>query len=329
MVSIETLLIKFKHYFSKLHTYESMSTFWILVGLILIFTVFSPCHAFLKYENIEVILTTLPTLGLITMGMALLMIAGEFDLSVGSIYAFSCVFLAILFTNYGVCVAVAIPLTFALGAVMGILNGVIVVKLHVNSLIATLGMMWIYRGILYIWTSARSVVYHTEGIYRDIFVGKIGYIPVQLLWIIIAVVVLWVISRHTRLGSRVYATGSNKYSAQMMGINTDRIKIICFAITGFLCALAGVIAVSRIYVGIPSTGQMLNLQVIAGAVVGGIALFGGTGSIFGALIGATIIQILNSGLVMLGATTYYFNIALGLILIVGLIISLKIKRRTA
>lgn len=320
-----------KHYMTKIAFYKSTSIFGILAVLILVFAILSPNHSFISGDSIRIILSIGSIVGLVTLGMTLLLITGEFDLSVGAVYAFSAVVVALLLADYNIHPVIAILIALLAGAGMGAINGVVTTKLGVSSLITTLGTMWVFRGIILVVTSGYSVSYHPEAVsacYRNVFAGEIGGIPVPFLWLIAATIVLWVLLEHTRFGNWIFVTGSNKYSARMMGINTDNVKIICFMIVGLLAALAGVIQASRISSGVPTAGSMMNLKAIAGSVVGGASLLGGVGSIVGALFGATIIRVLGSGLIMLGFSQFYFNISLGLLLIVAVIINVRVLRRT-
>jgi ribose/xylose/arabinose/galactoside ABC-type transport system permease subunit len=302
----------------------------ILVGLSVFFSIITPGHKFLSTPVINILLEVSPTVLIVTVAMALLLISGEFDLSVGSIYVLTASVVAMLYTNYGVNPAIAILAGLALGGFCGFINGVIVTQLGISSLIVTLGTMWAFRGIAYVITNGSEIPYYperTSPIFLNFFCGKIWNIPVQFLWLIVVTILLWVLLEHTKIGNWIFATGSNKESARMMGINTNGTKIICFIIMGVLSAFAGIIQATRIRIADPSAVQTLNLEAIAGAVVGGTSLSGGVGSILGAVLGALCIRVLSIGLTMMGLSPYYFQIATGVLLVIAVAANVKIKQK--
>jgi len=305
-------------YLINFFSYRPTLIFVILLALIAIFAIFTPNHSFISRDSVLILLTISPQMVLITLGMGLLLISGEFDLSVGSIYVFSSMIIASLFTNYGTNLFIVLVVAMLIGVGMGTLNGVITTKAKIASLIVTLGTMWAYRGILLILIGGRSIGFYPTGSEQtlsDLFTGKIWGIPLQFIWLLVVTAFLFILLEHTRFGNLVYSTGSNKEAARMMGINTDKVKIICFAILGFLCAFSGLLQVSRVNAAIPQTGELIMLMALAGAVVGGTSLRGGRGNIIGCLFGAFIIQVISLGLVMLGFTEYYTNVAICVVLL--------------
>lgn len=327
---IMTTLTQIKHYLNKILAYRSFSVFIILVGLVVAFWAITPGHMFISGPVIDIFLDMSPMIAIVTVAMALLLIAGEFDLSVGSTYALTAVITAILYTTYGINPAMAILAGLALGGFLGFINGIIVTKLRISSLITTLGTMWAFRGIALLLTKGYETPYYpaeTSPIFVNFFCGEILGIPVQFLWLILVAILLWILLAHTKFGNWIFATGSNRESARMMGIHTDRVKIICFMVVGVLSAFAGIIQATRIHVAAPWTAQTWNLEAIAGAVVGGTSLWGGVGSILGAVLGALSIKVLSIGLTMMGISPYYFMIAVGILLIMAVASNVMIRRR--
>jgi len=325
-----TILTQVKHILSKILGYRSFSVLIILVGMIVAFWAITPGHLFLSPAVIDIFLEMSPMLAIVTVAMGLLLISGEFDLSVGSTLALTASVTAILYTTYGVDPALAILAGLGLGGFLGFINGMIVTKLGISSLIATLGTMWAFRGVVLLITGGYEVPYYpakTSPIFFDFFSGKIGAIYVQFIWLILVAILLWVLLEHTKFGNWIFSTGSNKQSARMMGINTDRVKIICFIIVGVLSAFAGIIQATRIHVSAPWTAQTWNLEAIAGAVVGGVSLRGGVGSIIGAILGALCIRVLSVGLTMLGLSPYHFMISVGILLILAVAFNVIVRRR--
>lgn len=326
-------LTQVKRILSKIVGYRSFSVFIILIGLVVAFWIITPGHMFLSSPVINLFLEMYtPMIAIVTVAMALLLISGEFDLSVGSTYALTALVTAILYTNYGVNPAIAILAGLALGGFLGFINGIIVTKLRVSSLIVTLGTMWAFRGIALLLTLGYETPYYpaeTSPIFVNFFCGRIGAfpIPVQFLWLIVVAILLWILLDHTKFGNWIFATGSNRESARMMGIHTNRVKIICFIMVGFLAAFAGIITATRIHIAVPWTAQTMNLEAIAGAVVGGTSLGGGVGSILGAVLGALSIRVLYIGLTMMGISPYYFMIATGILLIMAAASNIIVRRR--
>ncbi len=327
---IMTVLTQVKHVLSKLPGYRSFSVLIILIGMVLAFWAITPGHLFLSPAVIDIFLEMSPMLAIVTVAMGLLLISGEFDLSVGSTLALTASVTAILYTTYGVDPALAILAGLGFGGFLGFINGIIVTKLGISSLIATLGTMWAFRGVALIITGGYEVPYYpaeTSPIFFDFFSGKIGAIYIQFIWLIVVAILLWILLEHTKFGNWIFATGSNKQSARMMGINTDRVKIICFIIVGVLSAFAGIIQATRIHISAPWTAQTWNLEAIAGAVVGGVSLWGGVGSIIGAILGALCIRVLSVGLTMLGLSPYHFMISVGILLILAVTFNIIVRRR--
>lgn len=315
----------------KLLSFRSIYIFFIFIGVLIIFGFLSPEWSFLKWPNVSTLLRTAPELGLVTLGMTLLLISGEFDLSVGSMLAFCSMVAAVTFTDFGWNPFLGLSLALAFGALFGFVNGLIVTKTRVSSLIVTLGTMWAFRGLLLTFTGGFPVFYHPEDqsqLFKDIFVGEIWGIPIQIFWLIAAAIILYMLLEHTGFGNRILATGSNEQSARMMGINTDRVKIICFMILGVLVAFAAVMQSCRIGGAYGNQGAWLNLKSIGGSVVGGTTIYGGVGTISGGALGALMVKFLDSGLISIGLEMWHFRIALGamLIIVVSINVWLRGKR---
>lgn len=290
----------------------------ILIALIIGFTLLTENNVFLSKNTVRLFLNYVPEIALMTIGMAILLILGEIDLSIGSIYVFSSVILAGLHRDYGVHILLAIPLTLLAGAAMGALNGILTTRMRIVSFIITLGTMWAYRGIMLVLvggTSMRITLTEFEQSVVHAFAGKVRDVPMHFLWLILVTIVLRLVLQRTRFGNWIFATGSNARAAKMMGINTNRVKVYCFALSGFLCAFAGFIQVGRTSHAIPQSGESVMLSAIAGAIIGGTSLRGGRGSVLGAVFGAFILQVVSLGFIMLGFIEYYTNIVIALALI--------------
>jgi len=312
--------------------YHCRSFFIFLLSLItfVTFTFLSPNMNFARWNNFSTMMKIMPEFGIPTLGMALLLISGEFDLSIGSIFAFCAMVAAWSYYHWGLHPILGLLLAMGVGALLGLINGLIVTKTKVSSLIVTLGTMWVYRGLLFMITGGFPVYYHPERtfpLYYKLLVGNLGPAPAQMVWMIGLTALLYVLLEHTRLGNWIFSTGSNKEAARFMGINTDKVKIICFMITGTLSALAGVMQSCRLHGAYTVQGQMLNLRAIAAAVVGGNSIFGGVGTVPGAFFGALIIQFLDSGFLAIGLSMFHFYVALGSTLIAVVFANLWLRSR--
>ncbi|MBA7671750.1 Ribose import permease protein RbsC [subsurface metagenome] len=309
--------------------YKSVGIFTVLIGLVIIFTILGPGTVFIEEGNIYTLLRLGPELAIVTVGMGVLLIAGEFDLSVGGELALCSLVAAMFFTNFGLHPIIGLFAALAFGACLGVINGLIVTKLHISSLIVTLGMMYVFSGLRTALTGGYHTTYHPEmasPAFQSALIGNIGPIPVQIFWLIGITIILYLLVGHTQFGNWIYATGSNKDSARMMGINTNRVKIICFAIVGVLSGFVGVMQSTRIMGSFPVQGTGLNLDAIAGAVVGGISIYGGTGSVWGAMIGSIIIRVLQSGLIIIGIPAFWFKVSLGMMIITAVAFNIYLRK---
>lgn len=294
--------------------------------LFLIFSVLSP--RFASLDNLSGIFTLTAELGIMTIGISFLMVAGEFDLSVSSVYAMGG-FLFVILSNslnfpFGGVIAFAIAIVF--GAFIGFLNGVITLRAGIPSFITTLGMLMFLRGLLVGITGGSSVIIQDEGamsaILTDYFFLK--FRPSHL-WFLGMIVLFTIILNKTSYGNHVFATGGNEKVARTMGVSVDWIKIRNFMASGMLAALAGTIAISRFSLANAAFGQQMELEAIASAVIGGTLMTGGYGTIIGAAFGASIMGMVRSGLVLVGAPSYWYQAFVGAILIIAATINLKLS----
>jgi len=285
---------------------------------------------FLSLKSLNIIMRLLPESCMVVMGMAILMIAGEFDLSVGSELAFCSLIAAWSLEYWGLNPFLGLLLVLIAGSLMGILNGLIVTKMRISSLIATLGMMWVYLGIVFAITSGYPISYNpavSSQLFEQLLVGSTGPIPNSFIWLISAAILLYILLERTAFGNKVFAVGSNKTAARMMGIDTNKVKIICFSMVGFLVGLSGVMQSIRIRGAYSAQGSLLNLRAIGGAVVGGTSIYGGVGTLPGSLIGGIIMVITEIGLTACKVPAYYFQLVLGLLIVLIVGINIKLGKK--
>jgi len=316
-VSIATL-------FRKLLNIPELGIFVSLLLFALIFNALNP--AMLSGANLAVMLRTISYVGIIAVGQALLMIAGEIDLSVGAVTGFCAVFSAWLMAEKGWPVPAGVLAGLLAGALIGLVNGLITVKVGLPAFIVTLGMLFTARGANYV-ISKGTYIYGLP----DSF-GEFGTAtPLGLSWAFVIFIVLVILGdfvlRWTIFGSMITATGGNKQAAKIAGINTDWVKISCFMFVSSLAAISGMLVTANLKSADYVTGFGWELAVIAGVVIGGVSLFGGVGTVLGAFLGTLLMQEVRSGLVIVGVNINWQNVAVGVILAAAGSIDL-LRRRT-
>lgn len=294
-----------------------------LLLLVLLFYFLQP--AFLSDRNIRAILQVVSFVGIIAIGQTMLLVCGEFDLSVGSNAGLSAVVSAKLMTAAGLPVPVAILGGLLTGAVVGLVNGIVVVRLRIPAFIQTLGMLFIGQGLIQVVTNG-APVYPLPPV-----IGEIGMTTVvfglgwSFVFFVVTAVAADFVLRRTVLGRNMYATGGNPEVARLVGINTGVYKIGAFVAVGALAAIAGMFVMADLASGTTSIGSGWELNVIAGVVVGGVSLFGGGGTLAGGIIGILLLQVVSSGLVVVGVSSNWQQIAVGVIMVLA--VGLDIARR--
>ena len=316
---------------SRFFSYRAIDTLIVFIGLILVFIFFSPHHLFIDPRNIKALAKLTPDLGIVALGVGMLMICGEFDLSVGAVLPF-CSYVFVLLSRAGVNLVLSLFIAMGVGALLGLLNGLITVKGHIPSFIATLGTMMFWRGVLYVhslmWPIGIRAYLPAGSSFEHVLTGEIGGIlPVQVVWFGVFGLVLGVVLHFHKFGNWVYATGDNKEAARAMGINTDRVKTICFMIVGILCAFVAVMQIVRVSTFSSRAADGWELKAIAASVVGGTSLMGGIGSMVGIFLGALTISVIENGLVVSRIPYFWTYIVFGLVIISSVLLSLYLERR--
>ncbi|MCD6322745.1 MAG: ABC transporter permease [Clostridiales bacterium] len=309
--------------------FRSLDVFIIFVLLFLTFLILSPGHRFISKDNMDVFFSIGSEFTIVPIVVGMLMIAGEFDLSVGSNLVF-CSFIFFKLIDIGVNVWLSSFLTILVGTFVGFSNGFITVKAKIPSFITTLGTMMLWRGVTLFWSQGLQKALELKGhdFFVKIFTGQIvKFLPVQFLWFIIIALLIGILVHFHRFGNWIYTTGDNKQAARAMGINTDMVKVITFSIVGAVTAFVAIMQIIRVGTFTSRAGDGWELKAIAAAVVGGTALTGGIGSIFGVFWGALIISIIENGLVVLRIPYYWTFTIFGVILVSSAIISLYLDKK--
>ena len=305
-----------------------------LVLLVLELVVFSAINPqFISAGNIGNTLTFTVELGLIALPMTLLMTAGEFDLSVGSVFGFSAVMMWTLFNAGALPLELAFLATLVAAAFIGFVNGWFVTKLKIPSFLVTLGMLLVVRGTaLFItdgfpqrtWSAAGEPL--AQILVGDFYVGPLR-VYMSLFWFALAALLLGYILTQTKAGNWIQASGGNPNAARARGVNVERTKTALFMLTSVMAALAGIISSIRTSAANPNSGTGYELEVIAMVVIGGTALMGGRGTIIGTVLGVFILRVMRNGIVLIGVPGLAYNIFIGAIILAMMALHSWLERR--
>jgi simple sugar transport system permease protein len=311
---------------SLVEKYKTTKELWSLTLLVLLSILFYTINpAFLSALNISNFFAYFPELGIMALSMTYLLISGEFDLSIGALFAFAPVIMFALRNNAGVPIEWAWAISIVLSAFLGFVNGILVTKVRISSFLATLGMMLIVRGIaLFVANAFPQSQWSTDSPLKDVLAGSLRSgdfsIYSSFIWFLAIFFVMLYVLKMTRFGNWMYATGGNIKSARERGINTDRIKIILFTVSAVFAAFSGSIDAFRITSAYPIAGTGYELETIAMVVIGGTALTGGSGTIIGTVVGSILLRAMRNGIIVLGVPGLAYNIFVGTIILVMLTI---------
>ncbi|AIC46929.1 ABC transporter permease [Rhodoluna lacicola] len=292
-----------------------------LTALIIFFSLASPY--FLTAQNLFNIGRQTTAVSIIAVGMTFVIINAQIDLSVGSVFALSGMTSALVMqyvNNFWLLGALA---AIAVGVVIGFINGWVTVKLGVPSFLVTLGTLGIARGIALIITDTKPVLISNPAYFQLFGDSSFLGIPIAVIWTLVIVIAGFIVLHKTTFGLRVFATGGNPQAARFTGINTHRTIIASFMIVGALAGLASLQFTAIARAARPDLAAGLELDVIAAVILGGVSLFGGRGTIVGALAGSLIIGVMNNGLVLLGVSSSFQEIIKGIIIIAAVSLGKK------
>lgn len=281
--------------------------------------------AFMSPRNLRAILNVVSFVGIIAIGQTILLVAGEFDLSVGSVAGLSAVVAAKLMTALALPVPLALLGGLGCGMLLGLVNGLVVVRLGIPAFIQTLGVLFVGQGLIQVVTNGYPVYPLPESV---VAIGRtnLGFgLGWSFAFFIVAVIVADFTLRKTVIGRNMYATGGNREVARLVGIDTARYKIAAFMTVGGLSAIAGMFVMADMSSATTTIGSGWELVVIAGVVVGGVSLFGGAGTVVGGVIGILLLKVVQSGLVIIGISSNWQQIAVGVIMVLA--VGLDILRR--
>ena len=302
----------------------------VTLALCAIFGLIYPdTFAFLSKENVIVMFKAIPLLGIMSLGVGVLMISGEFDLSVGAVYTFGPMMMAIAFLDgTGWPLGLAMLLAVVAAAGVALINAFVTLRFEIPSFITTLGMLLVLRGGIRWVSDLQPQSFYPGDITENLLTGSIsGVLSAQILWLIGFAVAAYVLLNRHRVGNQMFAVGGNKEAAIAVGIDVTRVKLIAFVVCAVAAAVSGIFTAIRVNSVSPVQGFTLELQAIAVCVVGGLFLFGGRGSILGIVLGAAFIYTIQDILLLIRAPGYYFEVFVGTIVIVAVALNTWLARR--
>lgn len=297
-----------------------------LIVLIALWVVLSlTAENFLDWTNAKNIMRQISIVAIVASAATLVMISGGLDLSVGGTAALSGVSAALIASN-----GMSTEWSFVLGALVGVgvglVNGLLIVSLGLNPVIATLGTLYVSRGAANVLTDGLPI-YDVPANWSSLGTGFTLGLPTPAVILVVVVVILWIVQRYTLLGKYAVAVGSNFEAARLAGIPVDKVRIALYVISGAAAGVGGIVLSSILNSGQPTAGTGLEFDVIVAAILGGTSLSGGQGSVLGTLVGAMIVGTVNNGLNLLGVQSFWQSIVQGLILVGAVALDALVQRR--
>lgn len=281
---------------------------------------------FLTLSNLTNVALQTSIVAVVTIGMTLTMLMAGIDLSVGSVAAFAGALAAGLMSRNGWPVALAMLVSIAVGTALGLVNGLLSVYGRLPPFVATLAMLGIARGLTLVYTEGKPIA-GLDRAFTFWGTGNLGPVPMPVVVWLVVLLLAYLALRYTRFGLYIYAIGGNEETARLAGIRINAIKTIVYSLSGALAGLTGLLLTARLFSAQPQMGTGLELDAIAAAVLGGVSLFGGVGSVVGACIGALIVGMIGNGLNLLRVPSYYQQVIKGVVFILAVIVDLYTKRR--
>jgi inositol transport system permease protein len=308
---------------------------FIFLGMCILLAIFSPNNSFLKPQNLINVVRQISVTGLLAIGVMLCIIALGIDLSLGSVLGFAAVVSAslvqqptwkeALYPGLQLPAIVAVFAGMGVGLLLGSVNGGLIATFKIPPFIATLGMMTMARGFAYIYSNGRPVsTLNSDFLWLG--GGDVLGLPVPIIIFGIVIVVTHLMLNYTRFGRHVYAIGGNETAARVSGVNLSRTKLGIYAFSGLMAGIGGIVITARTQSATPALGLGYELDAIAAAVIGGTSFAGGIGTVWGTVVGALIIGVMNNGLDLLNVSPFYQQVVKGVIIIVAIIIDERKNR---
>ena len=311
---------------------KRLGIWFVLVAEVLLLTLLTSTFGgsgffestFLNWSNISQVVRALSFVAIMVVGQSAVIITGGIDLGVGSVLGLSGVVTAVLL-NYSFSITAACSAGILVGLACGLANSLVITRANLPPFIVTLGMMSIARGLAFAITGGETIR-SLPPEFLEIGQGSLLSIPVPIVFMILFACVVAVFLKYSPWGRYAYAIGGNEEAATYSGVRVAQVKMVVYGLCGLAAGLAGVLFTSRFGVGQSTAGLGYELDVIAAAVIGGISLTGGRGTILGAIIGSLLMGILRNGLVLLDVSAYWQQVAIGAVIIVAVVLDRKSKQ---
>lgn len=288
-----------------------------LVVLVIVVYLSLATDTFFTASNLAVVSRQIALSAIIAMGMTLVILTGGIDLSVGSVVAITSVMLGLTMVRWGMPIWISISIAILIGAMIGLINGTLLVKTKLPPFIVTLGMMGLARGAALVITKGTSI----SGFPAQYFPIGQGFvfdmIPIPVVIAVVLAIFVHIILSRTTFGRRIYLIGSNEEAALLSGISINRMKIWIYMICSALAAIEAVVETSRMATGQPASGSGYELTAIGAVVIGGASMNGGEGTVLGTLLGAILLGLITNGLILLGISAYWQQVFSGAIIILA------------
>jgi ribose transport system permease protein len=289
-----------------------LALFVFVLGVIL--TIYSPY--FLTGTNISAVFVQMSVIAIIAVGQLMVIVTAGIDLSVSTVVGLSGTLAAYLVAFDHTGIALGMFLGVLSGGAVGLVNGVLITRVHLPPFIATLATLSAVGGIALIMVNGQPV--GAPPSFNVLGAGKLGPVPVAIVVMVVVAVVGWFVLARTTLGRSIYAIGSNYEAARLSGIAVNRVITVVYVIQGLLAGLAGVVVASRVLVGDPTSGSNYNLDSIAAVVIGGASLFGGEGTVFGTMVGALLMELIANGSDLLNISSFWQEVILGIVIVLAI-----------
>ena len=290
------------------------------IGMVLIIMFVIACIGspyFLDVYNIQSLLRDLAIIGMIGIAQSLLLLVGELDLSVGKIATLCGILSGMLMIYAKINPWLALICGLIFGIFFGLLNGLIITKLKLNSMVATIGMQGVYGGINLVLTKGKAITGIPEQI-QFLGKGSLGIVPMPFIFCIIVLILVLFLVKKTKTGRYIYAIGNSREAATILGIKVDQIRVFIYVVVGLISSLAGLLYVCRLGSAQSTLGESWPMNSIAASVIGGVSLNGGIGNPAGALIGAAIISIISNMIVLFGVNAYWQQAVSGIVVVLAI-----------
>jgi ribose/xylose/arabinose/galactoside ABC-type transport system permease subunit len=289
---------------------------WLVLALVTVGLVLAS-ETFRQPANLQNILEQNAIVGIVACGMAVMMISGGFDLSVGATGATASVVAAVISTSHGTLLTVVA--TLVLGLLIGVVNGLLIARVRINAFVATFAMASVVTGLLLVGTAAESKHGGTP-LLNSAATGRLGSVPVIFLIFVACLLLVWFLLTRTKYGHYVYSVGGNAEASHLSGVPVQRVQLFAFALGGLFAAGAGVLLLGQTNIGQPTAAQRWPLQAIAICVVGGIALTGGVGRIDDVLAATLLLGVISNGLNHLSVSPDWQDTVTGIVILVAVVL---------